>query len=80
MPLGKGIAVSSSGRGTRVSDEHVKEAIRTGCVSAEWQGDFPRYAWYMERDTLYEAVLSNRQSGDYHGYPLETRAEWPKGL
>jgi hypothetical protein len=58
----------------------LKEAIRTGCVSAEWRGDFPRFAWYMDGDTLYKAVLSNRQSGDYHAYPLESRAEWPKGL
>lgn len=58
----------------------LKEAIRTGCVSSEWRGTFPRFAWYMDRETLYEAVLSNHVSGEYHAYPLESRNEWPKGL
>jgi hypothetical protein len=58
----------------------LKAAIRAGRVSAEWRGDFPRYAWHVDGETVYEAVLSNRQAGDYHAYPLESRAEWPKGL
>lgn len=58
----------------------LKTAIRRGCVSAEWSGPFPRFAWHIEGETLYEAVLSNRQLGDYHAYPLESRSEWPKGL
>jgi hypothetical protein len=58
----------------------LKEAIRMGCVSIEWRGEFPRFAWYMDGQTLYEAVLSNQVSGEYHAYPLESRREWPKGL
>jgi hypothetical protein len=58
----------------------LKEAIRIGCVSAEWRGGFPRFAWYMDGETLYEAALSNQDNGEYHAYPLESRNEWPKGL
>jgi hypothetical protein len=58
----------------------LREAIRSGCVSTEWRGGFPRFAWYMRDETVYEAVLSNRENGEYHGYPLESRNEWPKGL
>ena len=58
----------------------LKEAIRTGCVSEDWRGDFPRFAWHMDGEILYEAVLSNQTGGEYHGYPLESRAEWPRGL
>ena len=58
----------------------LKEAIRTGCVSAEWRAAFPRFAWYVDGEILYEAVLSNQDRGEYHAYPLESRSEWPKGL
>lgn len=58
----------------------LKEAIRVGCVSIEWRGEFPRFAWHLDDQTLYEAVLSNQVSGEYHAYPLESRSEWPKGL
>jgi hypothetical protein len=58
----------------------LKEAIRSGLVSSDWQGDFPRFAWHLAGETLYQAVLSNQVGGDYHAFPLESRDEWPKGL
>jgi hypothetical protein len=58
----------------------LKDAMRAGRVSADWRGGFPQSVWYRDGETLYEAVLSNRTSGEYHAYPLESRDEWPKGL
>ena len=56
----------------------LKEAIRSGSVSADWRGEFPRFAWHQAGEIIYEAVLSNRTGGEYHAYPLESRGEWPK--
>jgi hypothetical protein len=58
----------------------LKAAIRAGWVSTNWRGGFPQAVWYKDSEFVYEAVLSNRTSGEYHGYPLESRDEWPKGL
>src|SRR5262245_25354045 len=41
---------------------------------------FPRLVWHLQDETLYEARLSNRELGEYHGYPLEDRCEWPAGI
>jgi hypothetical protein len=58
----------------------LKEAIRIGQVSADWQNGFPRFAWIRHDDVLYEARLSNSGLGEYHAYPLEDAREWPKQL
>ena len=57
----------------------LRDSIRRGNVSALQDGDFPRYAWHREGDTVYEARLVNRELGEYKGYPLN-RNEWPKGM
>lgn len=59
--------------------EWLRTAIRTGAVGPPWEGDYPRYVWYMTDGTVYEARLTNRGSGAYKGYPLE-EAEWPRGI
>jgi hypothetical protein len=56
----------------------LRDAIRKGKTGA-WTGDFPRYAWHREGDTVFEARLVNEISGDYKGYALK-REEWPDGL
>jgi hypothetical protein len=58
----------------------LREALREGRVSAAWDGVFPRFAWQFNGDVLYEARLSNRESGAYHAYPLEDKREWPTQL
>jgi hypothetical protein len=58
----------------------LKEAIRAGWVSPDWRGGFPQAVWYKDVEIVYQAVLSNRTSGEYHAYPLESRDQWPKGL
>jgi hypothetical protein len=57
----------------------LKSAILSGQVSAFWEGEFPRYVWYRDGDTVYEGRLVNREIGSYKGYPLE-RFEWPEGI
>jgi hypothetical protein len=57
----------------------LKKAIRSGYVSAHWEGDFPRYVWYREADVVYEGRLVNQGNGQYKGYPLNPW-EWPENL
>lgn len=54
-------------------------AVRRGAVGSPWEGDCPRYVWYLRDDTLFEPRLVNRERGSYKGYPLDTD-EWPKGI
>ena len=54
----------------------LRSAIRDGSTSGLWDGDFPRYAWHKEADTVFEARLVNRGDGSYKGYPLHDD-EWP---
>lgn len=50
--------------------EWLKDAVRTGSVSAALDGDFPRYAWKRIGGHTYEARLSNAGLGQYKGYPI----------
>jgi hypothetical protein len=58
----------------------LRESLRAGRVSTDWYGNFPRFVWHLEGETLYEARLSNRELGEYHAYPLEDRREWPVNI
>lgn len=55
----------------------LRAAIQRGHIGEPWEGSFPRYAWYRDGDTMYEARLVNRTSGEYKGYPLR-KNEWPE--
>lgn len=58
----------------------LRKAIAAGHVGGPWTDDpFPRYAWFRDADTVYEARLSNSELGEYKGYPLD-RSEWPSWL
>lgn len=59
--------------------EWVRHGIRNGHFGALMEGDFPRYVWYRENETVYEGRLVNREQGAYKGYPLESD-EWPDGI
>ncbi|MGH3166280.1 MAG: hypothetical protein ACRDN0_10360 [Trebonia sp.] len=48
--------------------EWLKDAIRSGDVSAMIDGDFPRSAWKRIGTQVYEARLSNSGLGQYKGY------------
>lgn len=55
-------------------------AIREGRVSQVWEEGYPRYVWHLDDDILYEARLTNSGTGEYHGYPLEDKLQWPKNF
>jgi hypothetical protein len=48
----------------------LRDAVRRGNVSADIEGEFPRYAWARVRGRVYEARLSNSGLGAYKGYPI----------
>lgn len=54
-------------------------AIRRGAIDGCWRGGFPRYVWYKDGETVYEAMLTNQGLGEYKGYPLGPE-EWPIGI
>jgi len=56
------------------------DGIKAGLVSDDWRGGFPRNVWFLDGVVVYEALLSNQVLGEYHGYPLNSREEWPTGL
>ncbi len=56
----------------------LQEAIRRG-HTGPWEGDFPKYVWTRQQDSVYIGRLVNRGNGEYKGYELE-RHEWPKGI
>ena len=57
----------------------LRAAIIKGVIGGPWEGEFPRYAWYKQGDTVYEARLVNRTQGTYKGYCL-LPDEWPKDI
>ena len=57
----------------------LRAAIRDGSTGDLWEGDFPRYVWHKENDTVFEGRLVNREQGSYKGYPLN-KHEWPPHL
>ncbi|MCB9766704.1 MAG: hypothetical protein H6751_12390 [Candidatus Omnitrophica bacterium] len=57
----------------------IREAIRIGCVGGCWKGRFPKYAWFRDREVVYEGRLVNKGNGDYKGYAL-TDDETPEGI
>ena len=48
----------------------LRDAVKAGHVGA-WEQGYPRYVWYRDGGTVYEARQGSPGSGEYHGYPLE---------
>jgi hypothetical protein len=51
--------------------EALREGIRRRCVSAIFEGGFPKYVWTWIDTVLYEARHINGPQGTYKGYRLE---------
>jgi hypothetical protein len=69
--------VWTNGEATRL----LRLAITEGRVSMVWEHAFPKYVWHLNDDeVLYEACLTNSGNGEYHGYPLEDKWQWPKNF
>ena len=48
----------------------LQKAFQTGTVSKTLEGNYPSKAWAREGDRYWEARLSNREQGEYHGYQI----------
>ena len=48
----------------------LRRAVAAGHAGA-WEQGYPRYVWYGDGETVYEARQGSPGSGEYHGYPLE---------
>jgi hypothetical protein len=57
----------------------LSEALAKGAFGGLWEGNFPRYVWYKDGQTVYEGRLTNSELGEYKGYPLEPD-EWPPDI
>jgi len=57
----------------------LRESIRSGRFGGPWEGSFPKYVWFVDDGTCYEARLVNRDNGDYKGYSL-VPGQYPQGL
>jgi hypothetical protein len=54
-----------------VVEAWLKQAVAAGQVSADRDGEFPRYVWTNVDGSCYEARLSNSALGQYKGYPIQ---------
>lgn len=48
----------------------LREAMRRRCVSQDFEGNYPRYAWGWLGAQPYVARLDNVTSGAYKGWPI----------
>ena len=49
----------------------LRQGIRLGVFSANLESGWPKQVWAMDaRGRMYEAQLTNRAIGLYHGYPM----------
>lgn len=53
------------------AEEALQTAIRRRCVSEQFEGGFPRYAWAWLDGRPYIARLINREAGGYKGWPID---------
>lgn len=60
----------------------LRSGIRLGNVSEAPAGEFPKHVWYPDPKTgrIFQATCTNRQTGEYHGYPLDEHEEGPNGI
>jgi len=55
----------------------LRDAIRAGIVSDEFEGGFPKRVWAWLDGVLHEARLTNSGHGEYHAFPLSRPALYP---
>lgn len=62
----------------------LREAIRRGQVSPEFEGDFPRKVWarvaIAHGDATVEARLTNQTLGQYKGYFIDVEVDPPSPI
>jgi len=54
-----------------IAEGLVREGIRRGLVSQAGRGEWPKNVWAVTAGGVpVEAMLENRETGTYHGYPM----------
>lgn len=85
--IGKSVCDSPSISSRRDAARLLRSAIRLGMISKQRRGDWPQKIWAVDdSDIVYEAQLSNKGTGEYHGYPMikgdsfaaYIRSEWKR--
>jgi len=57
----------------------LRRAILAGCVSS-FRGAFPERAWAWINGVLHEARLTNEGTGEYHGFPVNDKRQYPEPI
>ncbi len=58
----------------------LRSAIEAGDVGGIWEPDtYPQRAWKRVDGKVFEARITNRTTGEYHGYPI-AESEAPRWL
>lgn len=55
----------------------LREGLSAGRCGGMWESGYPRYVWVEKDDRWFEARLTNRELGEYKGYPL-SESETPE--
>lgn len=55
----------------------LQDAIRSSCVQLAPGQTFPTRVWAYINGKLHEAKITNRGTGEYHGFPLEYESQMP---
>lgn len=55
----------------------LRQAIEAKCVDS-FQGAFPKRAWAWINGILHEARLTNKETGEYHGFPIDDERQYPE--
>ena len=72
-------SICPRGWGDDEATDAIREAIRRGNVSENWEDSFPRYVWHRDGEVLYEARHTRGPSGSFHAFPIE-EIQAPRGL
>lgn len=55
-----------------VATKLLQAGIKKGLISRQFNGDWPQNIWAVTDDGIaLEAQLENRETGAYHGYPMQ---------
>jgi len=57
--------------------EALRAAILAGCVG-QFRGEFPDRVWVWINGVLHEARLTNPETGEYHGFPINDPRQYPE--
>lgn len=55
----------------------LRDAVRHGATTGDFDGQFPKYVWGWFRGKLHAARHIGTPAGAYEAWPLEERVEWP---